>query len=238
MILLDADEESLDLIDITNKIEEESKVTKKHIDERSLSFYTNMDACHQNAISIYNSKKRRFGEIAAELWKKEHTHIAEVPLTKNDGYMDIFPVGYHFNFAPFIKFKTDQYPMTIIDYNVNEMYYLQTNGETPYVTINFQNNGGCYLRVRNENERHIPHRIVVSPRDIVKYMRKRITIVNLCKKKGISISSKLDIYQYYSDKYVIDEESIMENLFRRISRSTDMRDKLFRFFCFRTPRLK
>lgn len=222
---------------ITNKIEQESKISKKHIDERSLSFYTNVEACHQNAISIYNTKKRKFGVIEADLWKNGHTHIAEVYLTKEDGYMDIVPIGYHFNFAPFLNFKISQYPMTIIDYNVHEMYYLQTNGDTPYVTINFRDNGECYLQVRNENERHIPHRVVVSPRDIVKYMRKRITIVELCKKKGISISSKLEIYQYYSDKYVIDEESITENLFYRIYKSTDMRDKLFRFFCFRTPRL-
>lgn len=221
---------------VTTKIDE-SKITKKHIDARSLSFYTSIDACNQNAISIYNTRKRKFGEKDADLWKSDHTHIAEVPLTKEDGYMDLIPIGYHFNFAPFVKFKIGKYPMTMVDYNVDEMYYLQVDGEFPYVTINFQNDGGCYLRVKNENERHIPHRVVVEPRDIVRYMRKQTTIKDLCRKSGVSINSKLEIYQYYSDKYVIDKESIIENLFYRISQSSAFRDRVFRFFCFRTPNI-
>lgn len=211
------------------------KATKDHIDERSLSFYTNIDACNRQAIMTYYKLDENKGLEDANIWKREHTHIAKVPLTIDDGYMEEIALGYHFNFAPFEKFKIGNYDMEKIDYNVDELYYLQADEVSPYITLSIRDNNECYLRIQNVDRRYLPYRVNIKPRDVIRYMRKQITIKRICAKNGIFIESELGMYSYCKDSNIFGREDIVNKMYKLITDSSDIKDKIYRIVFFRRP---
>lgn len=211
------------------------QVTKSHVDERSLSFYTNIEACNRQAIMTFYKLNENKGLEEANAWRQKYTHIAKVPLTKDDGYMEEIALGYHFNFAPFEKFKIGNYDMEMIDYTVDEMYYLQADEVSPYVTLSIGENNNCYLRIQNEDRRYLPYRVKIKPRDVIRYMRKQITIKRICRNNGIFVESELGMYSYCKDSYILGREDIVNKMFKLITDSSDIMDKIFRIISFRRP---
>lgn len=219
----------------TDAIAHNKPVTKKHIDERSLSFNTNYDACLCQAINSFKYRERKYGIDQAEQWRTTHTHIAEVPLTKADGFMERIPKGFHFNFAPFASYTIKDYQRQPIDFTMDEVYYLQVQDSQPIVILWIQRDGTCFLRVLDETTNHIPFRVQVSPRDIVKYLRKRTTIRAICRANGKRIQSPLTMYDHCDKALIWDEENIVGRLYEIIKNSKKLQDKLFHYCCFRNP---
>lgn len=220
---------------ITEVINPNKQVTKKHVDERSLSFNTNFDACLSQAINSYKYRERKYGIDQAEQWKSAHTHIAEVPLTKGDGYMEKVPTGFHFNFAPFVTFTIKDFPRKPIDFTMEEVFYLQVQDNTPLTTLWIREDGECLLRMASENSRHLPISVKTSAKEVVKYLRKQTTLRAISKKSGRIIHSKLGMYDYYNRALVWNEDDIVERLYEIIKSSSHWQDQLFRVFCFRNP---
>jgi len=219
----------------TDVIDANKQVTKNHIDERSLSFNTNYDACLCQAVNSYKYRERKYGQDRAEQWKTTHTHIAEVPLTTADGYMERVPTGFHFNFAPFASFVIKDYLRQPIDFTMDEVYYLQVQDNIPIATLWIQRDGACFLHMPSEIATHIPFRIQVNPRDIVRYLQKRKTIRAICKKNGKVIKSPLGMYEYCDKSLIWNEENIVDRLYEVIKSSKKIQDKVFHFCCFRNP---
>lgn len=219
----------------TDIIDPNKQVTKKHIDERSLSFNTNFDACLCQAVNSFKYRERKYGIEQAEQWKSTHTHIAEVPLTKADGYMERFPTGFHFNFAPFASYTIKDYPRQPIDFNMEEVYYLQVQDGKPIAILWIQGDGTCFLRVPSEKANHLPLRVQVAPRDIVKYLRKRTTIRAIFRANRKRIKSPLGMYEYCNKSLIWDEENIVDRLYEIIKASKKLQDILFHYFFFRDP---
>lgn len=220
----------LDISEITK-----ATVTKKHVDKRSLSFHTNLDACHNQAVNSFLYRLDRYGQDYAENWKKGHTHIATVPLTRNDGYMDALTSNFHFNFAPYETFVAQATNLEPIDFTMEEIYYLQVQDETLIAALWIERDGQCILRIISENRAHIPYSLRIEAREVVRYMRRQVTIRELCQRRGLQIKSPLKMYEYCNTELICNAEDITTRLYDIIKSSPKWRDQLFHIWEFRTP---
>ena len=166
---------------------------------------------------VYIRKLETESLDAAEQWKQNHSHVIQVILCENDGYIDSFDNEGHINFAPFKKFD---YSKSMIRENMNGINYQ----EAVKVGVLQGDAGGEQVVLFREAHARFCIKIYelgnevyaiqgVTTNDLAKYIKRHISLRQLGKKYNTEIRD-IPLYAYYKKEYAVDGDRVLRELER------------------------